>query len=225
MTQTPMEDAKQKVKDQILHLLKRHGPQTATALAQDLDISAMAVRQHLQTLKAEAWVSYQQERRPVGRPVKLWQLTEQTNGRFPDAHAELMVDFLRGVEVVFGTEGLDRLVAERSTRQIQTYQTRLEEMQADSWPQRVEAIAHLRSQEGYMAEVIQAAENELLLVENHCPICAAAQTCQGFCGAELDVFRSVLGDGVTVERVEHILQGDRRCAYRITPTEPITIRE
>ena len=57
-----------------------------------------------------------------------------------------------------------------------------------------------------------------VLVENHCPICVAATACQGFCRAELDTFREVLGPGASVERTEHIVQGDRRCAYRISLT-------
>ena len=56
------------------------------------------------------------------------------------------------------------------------------------------------------------------------PICVAATACQGFCRAELDTFREVLGPDVSVEREEHIVQGDRRCAYRIAlpclPPEP-----
>jgi predicted ArsR family transcriptional regulator len=31
------------------------------------------------------------------------------------------------------------------------------------------------------------------------------------------VFRAVLGTGASVERIDHILAGARRCAYRITP--------
>ena len=54
-----------------------------------------------------------------------------------------------------------------------------------------------------------------LLVENHCPICVAATACQGFCRAELGTFRQVLGPDASVERTEHIVNGDRRCAYRI----------
>ena len=61
-----------------------------------------------------------------------------------------------------------------------------------------------------------------LLLENHCPICAAATACQGFCRAELDVFRAVLGPGVSVERTDHILAGARRCAYRIVPVSTAT---
>ena len=67
-----------------------------------------------------------------------------------------------------------------------------------------------------MAEVQAHPDGGFTLVENHCPICAAATACQGFCRAELEVFRSVLGDDVTVERTDHILAGARRCAYRIT---------
>jgi predicted ArsR family transcriptional regulator len=207
-----MEDTKLKAKDQILHLLKMRGAQTAAALAEQLEISPMAVRQHLQTLKAEQWVTYRQERRPTGRPVKLWQLTEHSVSRFPDSHADLMLEVLRGVETLFGAEGLERVISERSRRQIQTYRAQFAD--AASWQEQVRAIAHLRSQEGYMAEVLEQPDG-LLLVENHCPICAAAQTCPGLCTAELEVFRAVLGTGVVVERVEHIMQGDRRCAYRI----------
>jgi predicted ArsR family transcriptional regulator len=54
-----------------------------------------------------------------------------------------------------------------------------------------------------------------VLVENHCPICVAATACQGFCQAELDTFREVLGPDASVERTEHIVEGDRRCAYWI----------
>ena len=209
-----IEDAKQKVKDQILHLLKMQGAQTATAIAEQVQVSPMAIRQHLQSLQADRWVTYQEERRPLGRPVKLWELTVQAGDRFPNSHADLMVDLLKSVESVFGDAGLDQLVAERSQRQVQTYQAKV--AKTGTWQQRVWAIAHLRTQEGYMAEVIELPEGNLLLVENHCPIYAAAQTCQKLCGAELEVFRAVLGAEVTVERVEHILAGDRRCAYRVS---------
>ena len=53
-----------------------------------------------------------------------------------------------------------------------------------------------------------------LLIENHCPICAAAAACQGFCRAELSLFEMLLAPA-RVERLEHILAGARRCAYRV----------
>jgi predicted ArsR family transcriptional regulator len=80
----------------------------------------------------------------------------------------------------------------------------------------VAKLAELRSAEGYMAEVAwDEDENCWLLRENHCPICAAASHCQGFCRTELELFRRVLH--AEVEREDHILLGARRCSYRIKP--------
>jgi predicted ArsR family transcriptional regulator len=69
-----------------------------------------------------------------------------------------------------------------------------------------------------MAEVKRENKASYLFIENHCPICAAATVCKGFCETELDLFRTVLGPDIGVERVEHIVSGNRRCAYRITPS-------
>jgi predicted ArsR family transcriptional regulator len=55
-----------------------------------------------------------------------------------------------------------------------------------------------------------------LLIENHCPICSAAQECQQFCKTELDTFQAVLGTQASVERIDHLLAGARRCAYKVT---------
>ena len=83
--------------------------------------------------------------------------------------------------------------------------------------ERVRALAALRHEEGYMAEARGDGDGGFLLIENHCPICAAATACQGFCRSELEVFRAALGPDVRVERSEHLLAGARRCAYRIAP--------
>ncbi|MBE9213604.1 hypothetical protein IQ247_13160 [Plectonema cf. radiosum LEGE 06105] len=46
-------------------------------------------------------------------------------------------------------------------------------------------------------------------------ICIAARKCPQLCSSELQVFTGLLGSTLTIERVEHILNGDRRCAYRV----------
>ncbi len=81
---------------------------------------------------------------------------------------------------------------------------------------RVAQLAEIRSRDGYMADYDKDDEG-FLLIENHCPICVAAKACQGFCRAEMNIFQSVLGEEVQITRTEHIVAGDRRCAYRIKP--------
>ena len=81
--------------------------------------------------------------------------------------------------------------------------------------EKVAALAAIRREEGYMAEWSRLANGTLRLVENHCPICAAAETCVGLCDGEMALFQRVLGPRVTIERTEYLLDGDRRCTYEI----------
>ena len=68
-----------------------------------------------------------------------------------------------------------------------------------------------------MARAEPTAGGGWLLVEDHCPICAAATECQGFCRSELALFQRCLGPEARVERTEHLMAGARRCAYLIQP--------
>jgi predicted ArsR family transcriptional regulator len=204
-----------RVKNEILQSLKWKGAQTAADLAEQLQVSPMAIRQHLQTLLSEQLVTYVESKQAVGRPLKLWQLTEKAMDLFPNHHADLVVKLLESVTQIFGIMGLNLVIQERTKTQIQAYS---QQISIDfNLPEKVIILAEIRTQEGYMAEVIQESKEELLLVENHCSICTAAKNCPQLCDSELQVFRQVLGSEVRVERVEHILSGSRRCAYRITP--------
>ncbi len=210
------QDARARARDRVLFLLKTRGEQTAQQLAERLGITAMGVRQHLAALGDEGLVAYADARRKVGRPARVWRLTEAAAGRFPDSHAELTADLLESMVEAFGEEGLDRLLQARAKRQLRDYRERLPGPDAPV-ARRVAALAQLRRNEGYMADWSREHDGSFLLVENHCPICVAASACTNLCRDELQLFRRVLGPDVAVERVDHLLAGARRCAYRVEP--------
>ena len=83
----------------------------------------------------------------------------------------------------------------------------------------MEALISIRNEEGFTAEVQRQRDGSFLLIENHCPISAAANVRPKLCEAEMEVFLAILGEGVTIERAEHILTGARRCVYRIRTGE------
>ncbi len=196
----------------ILFHLKTRGPLTAAALAKMLRITPMGTRQHLARLAGEDLVVHADVRQGVGRPKRYWRLTTKAEARFPDSHAQMTVELLGAVRSVFGERGLERLIAEREREMLGRYRRAMRG--AGSVVERVRRLARLRSDEGYMAECVTAPDGSMLLVENHCPVCAAARSCQGLCRSELDIFRAIV-PGASVERVDHILAGARRCAYRI----------
>lgn len=198
----------------LMNLLKQDGPQDATSLATRLGVTAMAVRQHLYALEAEGLVGHRAEARPIGRPAKLWHLTPAADALFPDAHAELTVSLLSAMREAVGDDGLQKLLGVRARGMIESYRARL--VQRKSLESRLQGLAALRSDEGYMASAERDEAGDWWLLENHCPICTAARECQGLCSIEQEVFQAVLGEEVTVERTEHILNGARRCAYRVS---------
>jgi len=51
-----------------------------------------------------------EEARNMGRPAKLWQLTQAANRLFPDGYAELTLSFIQSVVEAFGEAGLERLL-------------------------------------------------------------------------------------------------------------------
>ena len=90
-------------------------------LARTLKITAMAVRQHLYRFRTEGLIDFSDERRPVGRPARLWRLTERAAARFPDSHASLTLEMIAAIRATFGEPGLDRLLRERTRVQKKQY--------------------------------------------------------------------------------------------------------
>lgn len=208
-----------KSRQRILALLKQQGALSAQALADELSISAMAVRQHLYALQERQLVGFQEVPQKLGRPQKQWRLTPAADQYFPNAHNDLALELIDAVSQAFGPSGLQTLIDRRTEKQRAKYLKRIGK--AKTLATRLKKLAALRSEEGYMASIEPLTGEDTgpgwLLVENHCPVCDAARACQGLCASELQLFRDVLGDNVEVVRVEHILNKARRCAYRITP--------
>jgi predicted ArsR family transcriptional regulator len=204
--------------ERVLFFLKTRGESRTGDIAGGLDLTRQGARQQLEKLAADGLVAFVDQRQGVGRPRRSWSLTDKGHGRFPDTHAALTLELLTAVATEFGEAGRDRLIARRERDSLAAYRAAmgtLTDIRA-----RLRRLAGLRRAEGYMAEVQEDGEG-LLLIENHCPICAAASACQGLCRSELATFQALLGKGCRIERVEHILAGARRCAYRITSTAPI----
>lgn len=205
----------EKTSGRLLYLLKSRGPQSVSSTAEALALSPMAARQQLENLVGRGLAEHYDQRAGVGRPSRHWQLTEAGHARFPDRHGELTARLVEDVRSLFGEAGLEQLIAKREAESLALYRERTVAMA--ELGDKVQALAGQRSREGYMAETQALDDGSWQLIENHCPICVAARSCQNFCRSELAIFREILGPEVSVERTDHILAGARRCAYRISP--------
>jgi len=205
---------KMKTHEKIIQLLKVQGPLTAKILASELGLTTMGVRQHVQGLEDSCDVIFNDEKAARGRPTRYWSLTDKGNSRFADRHDELTVQLLDSVITLFGDDGMEKLISHREETAMANYRLAL----ADRFgvEEKLQMLAKIRSDEGYMATVEQV-DGVFWLMENHCPICAAATKCVNFCRSELNMFQELMSEVATVSREEHIVEGARRCAYRVMP--------
>jgi len=198
--------------DRFLVLLKTRGPQTAASLAAELGITAEGARLQLLKLAEEGLVVATTNARGVGRPVQIWDLTAQGNARFPDTHAELTLQLMQTIRHELGPAALDQIIVAREQQQLEKYRAALDGV--TDIADKIARFAALRTTEGYLAEW-RKDDNGFIFIENHCPICSAATQCANICDSELRTFNTILGDEVKVSRTDHILEGSRRCVYRI----------
>lgn len=200
--------------EKVLFCIKRYEPIGTTDIADKLEIGNEAARLHVQKLLKMKLIVGQDELSPqLGRPKQEWIITEKGNLYFPNTHAELTVQLIESVRQLFGEEGLNQLILKREEETLNKY---LQHCQADTLQEKLKKLTELRYEEGYMAHLSKNGD-DYLLIEEHCPICAAAKACQNFCRSELSLFQSILGEHAKIVREEYLLEKGQRCIYRITP--------
>lgn len=205
-------------KRRIIERLKRADSATAPGLAVEFGLTDTAIRQHLEALEAAGLV----ERLVApsvgrGRPPVHWRLTASAGSLFADRHRDLTVDLITTIRTTLGDDALTKVVKARADRQLAVYRAHLDG--ATTLTERVHRLAEVRNAEGYLAEAIDSdVDGAMTLVEHHCPIRDAADSCAALCSAELELFRKAVGPDATVAREQHLLDGGQRCVYRITPS-------
>lgn len=205
-----------KTSDRILNTIKRHGAVTAKQLSEEFGMTTMGARQHLQSLEDDGVLAFHDVKVKVGRPTRHWSLTPHGHAQFADRHGELTIQVIDAVQNLFGKEGLAKVTAEREATTLQQYRSALEN--SSDLKSKLQTLTQLREDEGYMAELIHETDH-FVLIENHCPICKAATRCPSLCQSELNVFKELLKDECDIARAEHIIAGERRCTYTITPLQ------
>ncbi|MDX1445629.1 metalloregulator ArsR/SmtB family transcription factor [Lishizhenia sp.] len=198
----------------VLEQIKKRDALTAAELALILKITKEGARQHLLKIENGGWIEGFRNSAGVGRPKQYYRLTEKGEAEFPDAHAQITVELLQSVRELLGEDALDQLIQKREKENYERYAEKLDSK--EEIEEKLALLCQLRTQEGYMANW-EEKEGAFYLTENHCPICSAAKECQGFCSAELNNFKQLLGKAYNVERTKHILSEGKRCVYKITP--------
>ena len=205
---------------ELLLLLRTRPGITVHELADNLRLSEVAVRRHLDILAADRVVEHVPATRAAvgaGRRASGWRLSETGLELFPRRYDALALELLEDLAEEAGPDAVDAVFARRTDKLAAQYETVLEGV--TDTRERVRLIASLRDQVGYLTDVTAPDDGtgEVILVENNCAVHRVAERHSVVCDMELVLFRRVLGPEVEVQRVSHTMSGDPVCCYRVCP--------
>ncbi|HXG26301.1 MAG TPA: helix-turn-helix domain-containing protein [Candidatus Binatia bacterium] len=202
----------------LLHL-RQAGPSSPDTIAAALEASRTGVLQQLHALEEAGLVKHAAEKHGVGRPRHVYDVTPDAQGLFPTDYGGFASGLVKAIEAVGGDDLVEQVFAARRRQIGDRMRRRMgERLPPDATIEdRVQVLAALQDEAGYLAEAVMGEDGQLRLREHNCAIDKIARRTHAPCDAELELFRELLGPGVT--RETHIASGDRCCTY-VVPPEP-----
>ena len=206
----------QTTRQRVVRSILVNGASTAAVLAERLDLTAAAVRRHLDQLLEEGILEAREPRslasRGRGRPAKAFALTEAGRDGFDQQYDDLAVQALRFLDETGGSDA----VREFATRRVEFIEDRFAGVAA-AHPELspAEALAQVFTDEGYAAAVRTLPMGDQLC-QQHCPVSHVAHEFPQLCEAETEAIGRVLGRHV--QRLATIAHGDGVCTTCIPDT-------
>jgi predicted ArsR family transcriptional regulator len=180
-------------------------------------MTVSGARQHLSSLVEVGLAETSDATEPTGkrgRRTLVYSVTPEGDALFPKAYGELTNELLGFLDDE-APETVNRLFARRRDARTANALARL--AVRDTLEAKVDELTSILDEDGYLASWTAEPDGSFLVVEHNCAIWAVASRYGQACTSELDFIQSVM-EPARVERTSHMIQGDRRCAYRISPS-------
>jgi predicted ArsR family transcriptional regulator len=198
-------------KRQILIILKREGEIDLTSLAKELKITKMGVLNHIKELEEMEIIERFHKREGVGRPRLSIKLSKNANDIFPKAYSSITTSMLDFIADNMGRNSVYDALKKRQNEVMENYHDKIGK---GSLKEKVENLAKIRDQEGYMVELKTLPGDERYeLLEFNCPILAVADKYHESCQVETELFSDLLD--AKVETTHRTVNGDNVCRFFI----------
>jgi predicted ArsR family transcriptional regulator len=197
-------------RNQILRTLKTNDGSTIMELAEQVGVSPVTVRHHLNSLQADNLVrSSTGKRNSVGRPYHVFHLTEAADELFPRQYLGLTRRLLDQIKTTLDPETVSTLFEEIADEILSDYRSRLE---GKSKEERIQLLSEILENEGFL---VTWKENNggYTLVEHSCPYRNLGREHPDICKLDHTLITQVLDS--PVKQTSCLLHGDQSCVYTI----------
>ena len=208
-------------KASLMRLMKRRVKICVQEASKELNLAPSTIRQHLASLEDHGLVDSCSERKGVGRPRKLYFLTDNADQFFPSRNEALLSQLVRFLQSQ-GAEGELAAFFENKSAELQACWKRNNPQLTRQ--ERLEQLQWLMEQRGYMPQVDFLEENRICVEMCHCPYAAITDHLDAPCRLERQVLATILGG--SVKQVNHRSDDGSPCRFIVKlPPRPKSIDE
>ncbi|MDY6054477.1 helix-turn-helix transcriptional regulator [Micrococcus sp.] len=207
-------------RERVLEQVLTAGPVSAAEIGRDLDLTAAAVRRHLDALEEEGLVAVKAvtASRGAGRPSRRYVVTEQAQRRLGDDHLTVALEAIDRLAELGGEDEVRRLAREAFAPVERDYRAAVGQTDPDL-PERTRVLAEVLEAHGYagfvrhvgagLAPTLRADQ----VCQGHCPLQGIPERHAQFCEEETALFARLLG--VDVRRLSTLATGGHVCTAHV----------
>lgn len=197
-------------REKVLYTLLTKQRCTINELADEVDINPISVRHHITKLQAEGLVASEEERHGVGRPRRLYFLTERGLEQFPSRYLRLTLRLLEQLKGSMPEPMVNELFTQMAKDMASDFAAETDNMTME---ERLDAVTSLLNQEGFTVEW-EKQEDKYIIREVSCPYFHIGQDHPEVCVVDQTLISTVLD--VPTEKVKCLLNGDAHCTYVVS---------
>jgi predicted ArsR family transcriptional regulator len=180
---------------------------TINELAEAVNINPISVRHHIARLEAEDLVASEEERHGVGRPRRLYFLTEKGLERFPSRYLKLTIRLLEQLKDTLPEPMVRQLFAQMAEGVAAEYESKISGLNIE---ERLELVTGLLRSEGFTVEWDKQG-SDYHIREISCPYYRIGQSHPEVCSVDQTLISAMLS--VPAEKIKCVLNGDAMCTY------------
>jgi predicted ArsR family transcriptional regulator len=188
---------------------------TINELAEAVDINPISVRHHIAKLQADGLVASEEERHGVGRPRRVYYLTEQGLEHFPSRYLRLTMRLLEQLKDTMPEPMVNQLFSQMAEDVAAEYESRVRGLNIE---ERLDLVTDLLRSEGFTVEWERSGDNYLIR-EISCPYYHIGQSHPEVCSVDQTLISTMLS--VPAEKVKCVLNGDTHCTYSVSNMDEV----
>lgn len=203
-------------RDRVLQTLLTHPRQTVIELAESVGINPISIRHHISSLQVEGLVLSEEVIHGVGRPRRVYFLSEAGLEKFPTRYVRLTIRLLEQLKETIPAPIVSQLFSQMAVELANDFASS-KGFQNMSLEERLNSMKLWLAQEGFQIEW-EKRGNQYHIVESSCPYYHVGQDHPEICAVDQVLISSVLS--ATASKTKCILNGDENCLYVVNaPTQ------